>query len=1020
MTAKDPLIGKTLEKCRLLDKLGTGGMGSVYLAEHFGLGRKVAVKILPPDMSRDPEYVARFMQEATTAGRLEHPNIVQIYDVGYAEDRHFIVMQFVEGESLSTAVEALGAMEPRDSARVVVGVLRGLQHAHEHGVVHRDVKPDNILLAKGDQPKLLDFGLAIETEGALQLTKDGLVVGTPYYLSPEQARGQRATPLSDIYAAGVLLYYLVTGKRPFVGATALAVLNKHIREKPASPRSLNNKVPKALSNIILKMMSKSPEDRYPSAAAAADDMENFLADRPVTARIMEAPLWLTPPVRIAGLAAAGFLALVFIITISIRSCRGKTTDLVQPPPGTGTPGSVATPELPPVGNLDRIVKFDLDNRDTPAAWRGILSEYDSYILTNKGTRHADNARPLRAEFLAHLERQAQKVLDRLPPDPVLRIEALGTFPAEIVDLTSAGERVRAEKTRLADVLRKRVAEQKVQLDRCLEEGDFETALALINETLRYADADRKKALLSLRSELPERERRHNNAALRKLFQEYTRVHGWIEEALLRREIEAAWRHATEFLSGRKEAGEKILTRAPGLNYDGLVLAITLNSTIDPDQFSMARQEIERAWASAAADLSYEILADLQDALDLAWLLRRAGSALRTLSSAAGGEVALATFGVSGRVSMGPAGYLFQPKGGPEQPLSISQLVPADLALLAAKAENQTVEAAFQANAPLARAAGVGYLHSAAADRYPGAARWFARAAELRAPMLPGRPEAVRELGRRQVREKLTLAQKDVVDRRYASAQKALAALAAQAAGDKDLVEEVGTVSAAVLSAELREAFEGHSSTRVKELARLLRDRYPGLYEEDTIADLYRRTLWTTGSWLRAPMEITSGFWDWEGKAKNAPAPAAFEAHEGIRLEPGRRLFLNPARAGGVSGLRVQVRLNTAARDKSFAMGFHFDVDRAAGRYRTLVLTPDQMGFGEGTEVGARLRHAVPLKKKPAPGEWIDLAFVAEGGDIVGYLGEAPMLGVRGDLSPRLGIALASDADVSFRAVQVRK
>jgi hypothetical protein len=128
---EEKLIGKTFEKCRILAKLGTGGMGSVYLAEHFGLGRKVAVKILPADMSRDPEYVARFMREATTAGRMEHPNIVQIHDVGYAEGRHFIVMQYVDGESLSTVVDELGAMEPRDAAQLAVGILRGLQHAHE-------------------------------------------------------------------------------------------------------------------------------------------------------------------------------------------------------------------------------------------------------------------------------------------------------------------------------------------------------------------------------------------------------------------------------------------------------------------------------------------------------------------------------------------------------------------------------------------------------------------------------------------------------------------------------------------------------------------------------------------------------------------------------------------------------------------------------------------------------------------------------------------------------------------------
>src|ERR1043166_7464044 len=227
----------------------------------------------------------RFMREATPAGRMEHPNIVQIHDVGYAEGRHFIVMQYVDGESLSTVVDELGAMEPRDAAQLAVGILRGLQHAHEQGVIHRDIKADNVLITKGNEPKLLDFGLAIETEASLHITRDGMVVGTPYYLSPEQARGQKATPVCDVYATGITLYYLVTGKRPYVGATALAVLNKHIHEQAIPPMQHNSVVPKTLNDIILKMMAKKPEDRYATAGAAADALEAFLAGKAVVPKI---------------------------------------------------------------------------------------------------------------------------------------------------------------------------------------------------------------------------------------------------------------------------------------------------------------------------------------------------------------------------------------------------------------------------------------------------------------------------------------------------------------------------------------------------------------------------------------------------------------------------------------------------------------------------------------------------------------------------------------------------------------
>ncbi len=676
-------------------------------------------------------------------------------------------------------------------------------------------------------------------------------------------------------------------------------------------------------------------------------------------------------------------------------------------------------ERPPVGSIEAIIKRDLAARGTPAAWREIVSEYKTYIMANLGTRHADEAHRLRDAFQQEIEARAQEILKQLPaePDRIRRIEALDALPIEALDFTLAGAAVRSERARLADDLRKQYGDQKGQLDRAIEEGDFDLALALLNAMLRYAEPARKQALLSLREELPEREARYRDPALRRLVQEYARVRGSFEAALLQRKPGEAYEAVARFLSGCKESGEQKLTRVKGVNYDGL-LAIALDSTLDPYRLAEVRAAVERPWGGAEPTLAYEVLGDLQDAIDLEWLLRKAGAALRALLAPGGGEIPLASFGGAGRVALGPGGFVFQPKGGKEQELAISRLVPGDLVFLAAKDESQTVEAAFQTNPPLARAAGVCYRHSEAPDRWSGAARWFTRAAELKAAGPPGRPETMRELGRRQVRERLTLAQKDVVERRYEAAKKALAELETQAGKDKELLDEVGSVAAAVYSAELRQAFEGRSFARVKELARLLRDRYPGLYEEDTIAGLYRQVLWTTSDWLRAPMEIPGKFWDWEGKAQGAPAPAAFEAHDGVRLAAGKRLFGNPARAGGISGLRVQVRLNAEAAN--FSVGFHFDVARPEGKYRTFVLTPLQAGFGEGSEVGARLRHAGPLKKKPARGEWIDLAFAAEGGDLVGYVEREPVVACRGELSPRGGVALAADVDANFRAVQVRK
>src|SRR6185295_5630064 len=285
-----------------------------------------------------------------------------------------IVMQYVDGESLSTVVENLGAMEPKDAARCAAGILRGLHHAHKAGVVHRDVKPDNVLIAAGDQPKLLDFGLAIETETALQITKDGMVVGTPYYLAPEQSRGQKATPLCDVYAAGVTLYYLLTGKRPFVGATALAVLNKHIHEPPVPPMKHKSDIPRPLNDIVLKMMAKKPADRYQSAGDAANDLEAFLKGKEIQVRVpLQLPLGLdrlTKKQQILAAAGAGTGLLLFILLLIVAFSGGS-----KPPETASGSNTTPKPVAPRAAESDKLLevfKFEEANRDTFAAYPKIF------------------------------------------------------------------------------------------------------------------------------------------------------------------------------------------------------------------------------------------------------------------------------------------------------------------------------------------------------------------------------------------------------------------------------------------------------------------------------------------------------------------------------------------------------------------------------------------------------------------------------------------------------------------------
>ena len=273
-------------------QLGRGGMAEVFLARDQLLDRPVAMKVLFPEFATDPSFVERFRREATAAANLNHPNIVGVYDWGEADGTYFIVMEYVDGRTLSDILRAEGPLHPDRVADVGADVAAALGFAHRNGVVHRDVKPGNVLVTATGQVKVADFGIAraITANADEDLTQVGTVMGTATYFSPEQARGDAVDPRSDIYSLGCVLYELLVGKPPFSGETPVAIAYKHVQESPVPPRHLNTELPAAMEAIVLKCLAKNPANRYPSAEDLRADLRRFREGSGVLAEPVMAPL----------------------------------------------------------------------------------------------------------------------------------------------------------------------------------------------------------------------------------------------------------------------------------------------------------------------------------------------------------------------------------------------------------------------------------------------------------------------------------------------------------------------------------------------------------------------------------------------------------------------------------------------------------------------------------------------------------------------------------------------------------
>jgi eukaryotic-like serine/threonine-protein kinase len=260
---------------RVLERIGSGGMADVYCAEDLQLGRNVALKVMHSRFAEDPEFVERFRREARNAAGLNHQNVVSVYDRGEWDGNYYIAMEFLDGRSLKQLVQQHGPLAPEDAIDLTVQVLRAARFAHRRGVIHRDIKPHNVIVDEEGRAKVTDFGIA--RAGASDMTQTGSILGTAQYLSPEQAQGHAVDATSDLYSIGIMLYELLTGRVPFDGESAVSIALKQVNERPVPPSAVNPAVTPALEGVVLRALEKDPARRFPDADAFIAALEHARA-----------------------------------------------------------------------------------------------------------------------------------------------------------------------------------------------------------------------------------------------------------------------------------------------------------------------------------------------------------------------------------------------------------------------------------------------------------------------------------------------------------------------------------------------------------------------------------------------------------------------------------------------------------------------------------------------------------------------------------------------------------------------
>ncbi|HEU4339612.1 MAG TPA: protein kinase [Planctomycetota bacterium] len=1040
MTDPDPLLGATIGGIRLDEKLGTGGMGAVYLGVQTSMSRRVAVKILSQHLSSNAEYISRFRREAVTAGKLEHPNIVSVFDIGHEGGLYYIVMEYVEGQPLQRIIDAVGAVAPRDAARLVAGVLRGLHHAHEMGIVHRDVKPGNVIVTKENEPKILDFGLAIAIDPRDKLTGTGSVLGTPLYLSPEQAQGRAAEPRSDIYAAGVMFYALLTGRVPFSGQDPLAVLNMHLHDTPVSPTNLNPRIPQALNDIALKMLAKRPEDRHATAELAARDLQTFLDGKLLALPPRPAPRVVRRRAAPVGLIVGVIMGIAFLFLV--MKTKAPPDESAAPPPVSRPPPG-PDPDLAEAREkADAILA--VASRDGP---RDYAIYPDSvHQMTKLAGRYA-NRRDIgavieaaRKNLVADAERharehesQVRRKIANASGDVYQMREIYREFPKPFLEITETGraiaKAIRDNEERVAT----RIQADFESIPRLCDADEFDHARAKLNRLGDVVPVELREKVGQLRDQAVAAEAERRLQLIPQLVAQIVEIEKHAASLLERRQSDEAWNAILGFVETHpptKLAATLVrISTIPHATLRSIVPSTVTEEEIDSH---LGRFETEATGDEAP---SHRVRWLLEDVLRREWLRRRADRGIKRL---AGTEVTLRSFGgIKGKLTAGSPPSV-DPGNGPAQSIIVDQLEARDQIYFAAAAaveDDDPVATVFKSSEHkrFALAAAAVQRYTPAPDRFSEALRWMEQAKILGMRVPPPRIAALEEAARQErnqiARDLLGRAIDHAAGGRFEKAHEELD----RAVKDHEdrsyfpLLDSVGR--------DLRGRFwlseaedDAKNSRWAKALAvmRRLRTASPG-FQPERATPLFHKALLNAGAWASWPMgavNASSKIWTWEGKTTGTRPSARLEAGQILLTDVGgfRPLYLERPRTSGATGIRARIRVNQT--QQTFEAGFQFDVkEPAQDLRRLLVRSTNRLEAGSRREGRWAVDDDEEVKPPVALKEWYEIAIVSDGTETVFYFGPAGApLGVitlPGALDPKAGFGLWANVDTTFADIQVR-